>query len=245
MSESAIVLFTDYGLHSPYVGLLHAVIRKRLSDCPIIDLQHDLPPFRPRGAGLLLRSQLAWLPPSSIIVAVVDPGVGTQRRGLIVRWGGFTLIAPDNGLLAPFLSGAASVHAIDTPPKGSCMTFHGRDWFAPVAAGLVAGESVAMHPVDVGSCVGHDWPPILDEVIYVDRFGNLMLGRGGENLPEEQLIAVAGHQLRYAETFAQVPPGQAFWHINSLGLVELAVNQGSAAAVLGLAVGDRVDFPGI
>lgn len=244
MRNSAIVLATDYGLQGPYVGLLHAVIRQRLPAQAIIDLQHDLPPFRPRGAGLLLRSQLAWLPPASIIVAVVDPGVGTQRRGLIVHWGGFTLIAPDNGLLAPFLSGAASVHAIDTPPKGSCMTFQGRDWFAPVAASLIAGEAVAMHPVDVGSCVGHDWPPILDEVIYVDRFGNLMLGRGGENLPVEQLIVVAEHRLRYAETFAQVPPGRPFWHINSLGLLELAVNQGSASALLGLTVGDRVDFPG-
>jgi len=240
MSESAIVLFTDYGLHGPYVGLLHAVIRKRLPDCPIIDLQHDLPPFRPRGAGLLLQSQLAWLPPSSTIVAVVDPGVGTQRRGLIVRHAGFTLIAPDNGLLAPFLSGATSIQAIDTPPQGSCRTFHGRDWFAPVAADLIVGEPVVTHPVDAVSCVGYDWPPMLDEVIYADRFGNLMLGRPGESVPSEQAIDVAGHPLRYAGTFAEVPAGTPFWHINSLGLVELAVNQGSAATSLDLAVGDTV-----
>lgn len=240
MSESAIVLFTDYGVDGPYVGLMHAVIRQRLPDCQVIDLQHDLPPFRPRAAGLLLQSQLAWLASGSIIVGVVDPGVGTQRRGLIVRQGDFTFIAPDNGLLAPFLSDADRVDVIDTPPRGSSLTFHGRDWFAPVAASLVAGESVAMHSVDAGTCVGHAWAPLLDEVIYADRFGNLMLGRRGDSISREHVIDLGGHRLHHAATFAQVPVGRPFWHINSLGLVELAVNQGSAAAVLDLGVGDEV-----
>jgi len=232
------VLFTDYGWKGPYVGLLHAAIQRESMSARIIDLQHDLPSFRPRGAGILLASQLRWLPPGSSVIAVVDPGVGTSRQGLVVEYAGYTLIGPDNGLFAPFLSDADRLRVIDWLPDGMSPTFHGRDWFAPVATRLAAGDEVATHEVAPEQCVGFDWAGLLPEVIYADGFGNLMTGIPEGTLQQDDVLRLKGQQLHYAGSFGRVPVGTLFWHINSLGLVELAVNQGSAADVLGLGVGD-------
>lgn len=237
---SPIVFFTDYGYNGPYVGLLHAVVRRELPQVPIIDLQHDLPPFRPRGAGLLLAAQQRWLPPGSIVVAVVDPGVGTQRDGLIVRFQGHCLVAPDNGLIAPFLGEADAVSVIDWKPQGLPATFHGRDWFVPVALRIANSEPVDSHPVAPADCVGFDLMQDLAEVVYVDHFGNLVTGLSGASVDRSMPILVGKHVLHYARTFADVARGTPFWYVNSLGLVELAVNQGDAAALLGLQVGDEV-----
>ncbi len=240
MSTPVLALFTDYGLGGPWVGLLHAVIHERLPQAAIVDLQHDLPPFRPRGAGLLLAAQAAWLPPAALVVAVVDPGVGSERRGLVVHWRGRRFIGPDNGLFAPMLREAGRIEVIDWRPEGIPPTFHGRDWFAPVATRLASGEAVDAQPVPPASCVGHAWPSDLDEVIYVDRFGNLVTGRRGVALPVDCEIRVGPHRLPWARTFSERPHGAPFWHVNALGLVELSVNQGSAAELLGLKVGDTV-----
>lgn len=242
VDSSPFVLFTDYGYTGPYVGLLHAALRKDLSQRPIIDLQHDLPPFRPRGAGLLLAAQLPWLPSASIVIAVVDPGVGTSRQGLVVSYQGHYLVGPDNGLLAPFLRVANSIQVIDWKPLEAPATFHGRDWFAPVATVIARGESFDSHPVEPSDCIGFDFPRDLGEVIYVDGFGNLITGVSGESANPGVEIRAGGYVLRSARTFADVSPGTPFWYVNSVGLVELAVNQGSAAALLGFKVGDGVHF---
>lgn len=234
------VFFTDYGLEGPYVGHLHMITAGACPGATSIDLQHDVPPFRPRGAGVLLASQLAWLPRGSIVVAVVDPGVGTGRRGLILHHQGHRLIGPDNGLFAPLLHPAERIEVIDWVPVDTPPTFHGRDWFTPVAARLAKGQEVERHPVSPASCVGHDWPGELDEVIYIDHFGNLITGRRGAALPLDSEIRVGQHRLCWARTFAERPVGAPFWHVNALGLVELSVNQGSAAELLGLEVGDPV-----
>ena len=240
MESSPIVLFTDYGHDGPYVGLLHAVIRKALPQRPIIDLQHDLPSFRPRGAGLMLAAQLHWLPPASIVVAVVDPGVGTSRQGLVIRYQGHYLVGPDNGLFAPFLRDADSIRPIDWKPLDAPATFHGRDWFTPVAMRIAKDEPFDSHAVAPADCVGFGFERDLSEVIYVDHFGNLVTGVSGDSVDRHISIPVGGHVLRHARTFSDVDRGKPFWYVNSLGLVELAVNQGSASALLGLEVGDEV-----
>ncbi len=233
-----LVLFTDYGLEGPWVGLLHAMARRAYPGLPIIDLQHDLPPFRPRGAGLLLAAQLRWLPPEAVVVAVVDPGVGTARDALLVEHEGLRLIGPDNGLFAPLLRRARRIARIDWRPGELSATFHGRDWFVPAALRLIAGQPLASTAVAPSACVGHEWPDWLEEVVYVDRFGNLLTGIPAMRAPRSGPWCLAGHELPHARTFGEVPPGTAFWHVNALGLVEIAVNQGSAARILGLAVGD-------
>lgn len=233
-------LFTDYGLSGPYVGLLHAVISGALPQARIIDLQHDLPPFRPRGAGILLAPLLRWLPATSMVVAVVDPGVGGGRRGLVVDYAGLRLVGPDNGLFAPLLAGADCIRTIEWLPEEMSATFHGRDWFAPVAARLAAGEQVPLSLTDVESCVGSGWPPVLSEIVYIDGFGNLVTGIPRRFVDNAHSFQLGEWALKYAHTFVEVAPGIPFWHVNSLGLVEFAVNQGSAADLLGLAVGDPV-----
>jgi len=235
-----LVLFTDYGLEGPWVGLLHAVIRQARPEAQIIDLQHDLPPFRPRGAGILLAAQCRWLPRDATVVAVVDPGVGTARGGLLVECGDLRLIGPDNGLFAPFFAGAQRIRRIDWVPDDIPATFHGRDWFVPAALRLICGEVLETTELDPGDCVGHDWPERLDEIVYIDRFGNLVSGIPASSAPDGGPWRLAGHELPHARTFGEVSPGTAFWHRNALGLVEIAVNQGSAAERLGLRIGDPV-----
>ncbi|RMG35587.1 MAG: hypothetical protein D6720_06845 [Gammaproteobacteria bacterium] len=240
MSWPPFILFTDYGLEGPYVGHLHLQIAAACPGADVIDLQHDVPPFRPQGGGLLLASQLPWVPEGGIVIGVVDPGVGTQRRGLILHWCGRRLIGPDNGLFAPLLQEAERIVAIDWMPTEISATFHGRDWFVPAALRLAQGLAVAGHVISAKSCIGHEWPQDLDEVVYVDRFGNLITGRRGATLSTEAEIVVGIHRLRWARTFGERPVGAPFWHVNALGLVELSVNQGSAAELLGLKVGDPV-----
>ena len=130
----------------------------------------------------------------------------------------------------------------NTQPPVGADTFHGRDWFAPVAVRLVRSEPVALDQVEADSCVGYDWPDRLEEVTYIDTFGNLITGVPVDALGRAQVLRLGGRALRHAHTFAEVPEGQAFWHENSLGLLELSVNQGSAAEVLGLTVGDPLPF---
>lgn len=240
MSLSPIVLFTDYGWGGPYVGLLHAVVRRDLPDSSVIDLQHDLPPFRPRGAGILLAAQLQWLPTGSVVVAVVDPGVGTARNGLVIECRGHLLVGPDNGLFGPLLSDTNRAWEIEWRPEVMSATFHGRDWFAPVAVRLAGGNYEGLVEVAPSRCIGFDAPNRLDEVVYVDTFGNCITGVPGDRLGDRQMLNLGGQAIAHANTFGEVEPGRAFWHVNSLGLVELAVNQGGAADLLGLAVGDPV-----
>ena len=240
MSAPVLALFTDYGLGGPWVGQLHAVIRRRAPQAAIIDLQHDLPSFRPRGAGILLAAQLHRLPEGSTVVAVVDPGVGGSRAGLVLELEGRRLVGPDNGLFAPLLGRAARIARIDWQPADLSATFHGRDWFTPVALRLALGEPVALRAVAAGDCVGHAWGTALPEIIYQDRFGNLVTGLGADALAADAVIRVGQHELQPARTFSEVPPGTPFWHVDALGLVELSVNQGSAAELLDLKVGDPV-----
>jgi S-adenosylmethionine hydrolase len=238
MSPPLFALFTDYGLGGPWVGQLHALIRRTCPSAGIIDLQHDLPAFRPHAAGLLLARMLAHLPDGAWVLAVVDPGVGSERRGLVLELNGRVLVGPDNGLFAPLLARAQRIRFIDEAPPTASDTFHGRDWFGPVLVRLARGESVALIEAAAGECVGHDWPGSLAEIIYVDHFGNLVTGIPAGGLDTDQVLHIAGYVLRHARTFADVPRGEAFWHANALGLLELSVNQGSAAELLGLRVGD-------
>lgn len=235
-----IALLTDFGFEGPYVGLMHRVIKARVpSSVAVVDLMHDAPRFRPAEGGLLLGALLESLPRRCIVVAVVDPGVGSDRGALLARCGERWLVGPDNGLLAPALTREDSRAwdlPIGTPPSAS---FHGRDVFAPAAASLALGRMPA-GVSDTYDWVGRAARDYGERVIYVDGFGNVMLGCTAEGRGPAAAPVVGGRPLPWARTFADRAPGEAFWYGNSLGLVEIAVNRGSAAADLDLAVGDSV-----
>lgn len=236
-----LLLVTDFG-EGLYVGQMRARLDVLLPGMPVIDLIHDLPPFRPDLAAYLLAALVRDLPPGSLFLCVVDPGVGGARDGLIVQAGGSWFIGPDNGLLAQLVRSGepAWVQRLGWSPTRMSASFHGRDWFAPAAARWCMGADLALTPLDPGACVGADWPREREHVIYIDRFGNLMSGISAVGRSTASGLLVGGRILAHARTFCEAPVGEAFWYENALGLVEIAVNQGRACDQLGLAPGDAI-----
>ncbi|WP_296805826.1 SAM-dependent chlorinase/fluorinase [Thiocapsa sp.] len=241
MPIQPIVLVTDFG-DGIYVGQMRARLGNLLPAVPVVDLVHDLPPFRADLAAYLLPALIRDMPGGGIYVCVVDPGVGSERGGLLVGAQDCWFIGPDNGLLAPLVhcSDGASVARIGWRPAALSASFHGRDWFAPAAARLVAGEDLQPTPIDSAEMVGSDWPSERAAVVYVDRFGNLMTGLRAANHGSMQSLRIGTRTLAHARTFCEVMPGEAFWYENALGLVEIAVNQGRADCLLGLSPGDSI-----
>lgn len=243
-----VFLATDFSVRGPYVGLLKAAAMKVDERLSVVDLIHDLPAFEPAAAGMLLAALLPFLPERAVIAAVVDPGVGGDRPALAVELAGHWLIGPGNGLFDAVVAdalaqgGRAVRYEIQWRPERLSSSFHGRDLFIPVAAMLACGCDKAQllgpgqtmtpaSPSDGGRC----------RIIYIDGYGNCMTGlRQAELQGCEHLYLGDGRRLERAQTFSSVQPGTAFWYVNSLGLAEIAVNGGSASAMLGLSLGDRV-----
>ncbi|WP_299438307.1 SAM-dependent chlorinase/fluorinase [uncultured Rhodospira sp.] len=236
-------LFTDFGLEGPYTGQVKAVLHRDAPGVPVVDLCADAPMFDPMASAYLLAALAPTLPPGTIVLGVVDPGVGSQRGTVMLcaddRW----YVGPDNGLFALVARRAAKarafpVFAADGPISAS---FHGRDLFAPAAARLGRGErpdpALASGP---GHVDRPDWPDDLPRIVYIDRYGNAMTGVRAAGLEAGTDIIAHGRPARRARTFSDVPVGQAFWYENANGLAELAVNQGRASEALGVRQGDAV-----
>jgi S-adenosyl-L-methionine hydrolase (adenosine-forming) len=237
-----IVLFTDFGLEGPYTGQVKAVLYRTAPGIPVVELFADAPAGRPKPAAYLLAAYGVWFPPGTVLLAVIDPGVGGPRPAVIVEAGGRWYVGPDNGLfeLVTRRAGSARTWEILWRPEALSASFHGRDLFAPVAAGLARGE----HPVHEPRApqIGRhaDWPDDLPEIVYVDRYGNAVTGMRGNLLPSDARLGVSGRVLLRARTYSDVPLGEAFWYENSNGLAEIAVNAGRAADALELAIGSSV-----
>jgi S-adenosylmethionine hydrolase len=241
-----IVLFTDFGLAGPYTGQVNAVLSESAPGVPVIQLFADAPAGQPKPAAYLLAAYAAWFPAASILLCVVDPGVGSARRGLIAEAGGRLYVGPDNGLFELVLRRDASPSCweIGWRPPALSATFHGRDLFAPVAGRLARGEKPASMASRTAPRGCPDWPDDLSEIVYIDHYGNALTGLRGECLPADARLAAGGRSIGRADNFAAVPPGDTFWYVNSNGLVEIAVNAGRADGALGLAVGSPVAILG-
>lgn len=236
-------LFTDFGLAGPYVGQVKGVLLRQAAMAPVIDLMADAPPCNPRAAAYLLAALAPEWPADMVVMAVIDPGVGSDRLPLIADMDGRWFVGPDNGLFEIVRRRARTVRswAITWRPQRLSASFHGRDLFAPVAARLAGGETpeaIGAHPV--APLRPAPWPDDLPEIIYGDHYGNAMTGLRAGMVAADAELEVGGRRLRRARTFADLPPGEAFWYENSIGLVEIAVNQGAAMAVLGLRIGSAV-----
>jgi S-adenosylmethionine hydrolase len=245
-SWAMIVLFSDFGLAGPYTGQVNAVLHQRAPGVPVIQLFADAPAARPKPAAYLLAAYAAWFGAGTVLICVVDPGVGGERRGLIVEADGRLFVGPDNGLFELVLRRAANPRAWEItwrPPLLSA-SFHGRDLFAPVAARLARGESPAEMARPTAPSRQPAWPDDLAEIVYVDHYGNALTGLRGECLTTAARFDAAGCRVEHADTFSSVPAGAAFWYVNSNGLVEIAVNTGRADRALGLAVGSAVALLG-
>lgn len=237
-----IVIATDFGCEGPYLGQMKAVLLSQAPSVPSVELFCDLPAFDIEAAAYLLAAYVGEFPAGTVFLCVVDPGVGGERRAAIVQADGRWYVGPDNGLFNVIASRAQRLCWWDITwrPERLSHTFHGRDLFAPVAARIARGDSVPGDAVEPQERLLPGWPEDLPRIVYSDHYGNLMTGLRAERFGTDAVIVAAGRQFQYARTFSAVPPGNAFWYANANGLVEIAVNQGSACAVLGLKVGDEV-----
>ena len=241
-----IVLATDYGVSGAYVGQLKSAIYTIVPDARVIDLIHDLPAYNPRASAYLLASFLEHIPQRSVVVGVVDPEVGSDRLPLVLEGDGYTFTGPDNGLFSIMsrkLSGAQWFEILLSAAPAS-NTFHGRDIFAPVAAQIVSGTTPSLESVSTETLVGAHWPEDLYEVIQVDHFGNGVTGIRYRQSNRNRVLVIHGHQIRYAQAFYCVDPGEGFWYGNSNNLVEVAIRDGSAAGKLDFKTGDKVELNG-
>jgi S-adenosylmethionine hydrolase len=236
-----IVLCTDFGLCGPYTGQVKAVLARMAPRVPVVDLFADLPAFAPQLAAYLLAAYALRFEPGDVIAGVVDPGVGSARRALMVEADGRWFTGPDNGLFELVLRRAGTWRAWPIGVSGAediSATFHGRDVFAPAAARLALGQRPQNPPTAPTRFA--EWPDDLPAIAYVDHYGNAMTGLRASSLAPGALLEVAGRRIARKKTFADVPPGEPLWYENSNGLAEIALNGGSAAAGLGLAPGSPV-----
>lgn len=235
-----IVLFTDFGTSDPYVGQVKARLAEHAPAQTVVDLLHAAPDFNPHAGAHLLAAFAPGFPPGSVFLAVVDPGVGTPRDAVVVLAGGRWFVGPDNGLLSVIAAREAGskLWRIEWRPDALSPTFHGRDLFALIAAAIARGEFPADKLAAIEKLKVEFDPGDLARVIYLDHYGNAWTGV--RNVPVNARVSAAGQPFRHSESFGFVGRGEGFWFINSVGLLELAVNRGSAAETFGIQVGDPV-----
>lgn len=239
-----IVLFTDFGLEGPYVGQLHGALSQRAPGVPVIDLFHGVPNFDIQAAAYLLPAYAAQFPAGTIFLCVVDPGVGTARRPLMLEVDGSWYVGPDNGLFHILVrrAQACECHLIKWRPTHVSPSFHGRDLFAPVAATLAHGEQPNSESVELTEPEDTPWPDDLAKILYIDHYGNAVTGIRASQLGKETILKIGDHKVTYARVFAEAHSGQAFWYENANGLVEIAVNRERAADRLRLGLGTPIEM---
>lgn len=239
-----IAILTDFGVSGPYIGQMRAVLHAQAPGVDVVDLFPDLPACRVKAAAYLVPAYTHYLPADTVCLCVVDPGVGSARRPLVLRIDDRWFVGPDNGLFSVLMRRAGKLEAYEIcwRPENLSDSFHGRDLFAPVAARLALDYLDGLEPLAEHAPLLPDWPEELAEVIYLDSFGNVMTGLDAGYLPDSAVIGVAGHRCSYYRTFFEAEPGTLFWYRNSNGLVEIAMNGGSAAAYAGLDIGAAVEI---
>jgi S-adenosyl-L-methionine hydrolase (adenosine-forming) len=253
-----ITLTTDFGTRDAFVGIMKGVIVGIAPHARLIDLTHEVPAQDVIAGAHLLRSAVRWFPRGSIHLAVVDPGVGTRRRAIAVATADAWLIGPDNGLLSFAVPARARPRIIDVSRspyrlRPTSRTFHGRDVFAPVAAALACGVAPEQLGRAIRSMQRLPAPKVRrtgrslhGAVLWVDRYGNLTTSIGRAHLiaagfrRSRLSITIGGHVVPFRSSYAAVPRHRAVALVNSSDLVEIAVNQGSAAVALGAGPGATV-----
>ncbi|WMW21536.1 S-adenosyl-l-methionine hydroxide adenosyltransferase family protein [Methanolobus mangrovi] len=250
---AVITLTTDFG--SLYPASMKGVMLGIDPDVTIVDITHSIPPMDIRAGAFALYSAVTYFPPGTIHVAVIDPGVGTERKAIVVRSGEHYFIGPDNGVLIPAASLLGDIEVFEIKNQDILgdvsSTFQGRDIFAPVAAHISRGMDLEDIGNSTDEYIDLDFSGYVIEkdfieakVIYVDKFGNIVT-----NIPQEQIVkdvlkgtvlSIAGRQMPFLRTYGEVPKGRMLSLIGSHGFFEIAVNQGSASKLLHLNNGNEI-----
>jgi S-adenosylmethionine hydrolase len=254
-----ITLLTDFGVQDHFVGVLKGVIASIAPQVPVVDITHEVPPFAIASGAFLLEQSWRYFPAGTIHLAIVDPGVGSSRRPLLVQAGKHYFVGPDNGLFSFVLREAsAEARVLDKPqywlPEPSS-TFHGRDVFAPVAAHLANGTTPATLGTRIEDALcSPGLAPVrfsrrgyYGQVLHVDSFGNLITNFRVERFPtlrNRPFTLVAGLETveLFATTYAHAAPGELTVIPGSCGYYEIALAQASAAARLGLRAGSPLEL---
>jgi S-adenosylmethionine hydrolase len=263
--EPFVSFLSDYGRSDEFVGVCHAVMLDLAPQLRIVDITHDIPPFDIRSGALALVRSVQYLP-EGIVLAVVDPGVGTDRRCIAVQVANGFLVGPDNGLLAPavaMLGGPQTVVALSNPQyqlPAPGPTFSGRDVMAPAVAHLANGVPLTElgDVVDPASLVPGLLPlpseaegALAGEVLWVDRYGNCQTNIDPDSLADfgvskgdaiELRFGDATRRARFVAAFAHAKPSEVVVVVDSYGLCAIALDQRSAAAELHLRPGSAVTF---
>lgn len=239
-----VTLTTDFGTADGYVGAMKGVLARLAPDAVVVDLAHDIPRHDVAHAAWVLASSAPEFPVGTIHVAVVDPGVGGARAGVVIAAGGHLFVGPDNGLFAYVADRPDSVHALTSTAfrmPAPSDTFHGRDVFAPAAAALARG----LPPTAAGpaTCLAGmlPWSARANAhgvIVHVDVYGNLISNLPGPARP----VRLGERTVRPVRTYEELGRGEVGCYIGSAGTVEIAVREGSAAQVLGLGRGTEVAF---
>lgn len=261
-SRPIITLTTDFGLVDHYVGTVKGVILGHCREAQIIDITHEIPPFSIYTGAYAIEQAAPYFPEGTVHVVVVDPGVGTVRKPIVVAARGQYFVAPDNGVLSLITGAGVEFKAFEIArpdlmhPELST-TFHGRDLFAPAAAVLASGQ---LRPEDVGpeldkiTQVAEMWPKQIrpdwwhGKILSVDRFGNVITNFKAETIPDIKRQAfrleIGSHRMisRYHSTFGDAPVGQLFVYAGSSGYLEVGLNQDSAARQLGVSIGQSISL---
>lgn len=249
-----ITLLTDFGLKDPYVGVMKGVIKRINPDVEIIDLSHEVPKYDIDAASLMLWVSYKFFPRKTIHVCVVDPGVGTSRKAILIVTKNYYFIGPDNGCLYPAAKSDGIEEVYDISNSAYSLervseTFHGRDIFAPIAAYLSVGVPLEQLGRKYQGELVKSWIHFAKkdnscfnaQAVYIDGFGNIMT-----NIPSEFVIDWGlGSRIKieysrgiiecvFVKSFGYVREGEYACYINSWGFLEIGLNKGSAARRTGI-----------
>jgi S-adenosylmethionine hydrolase len=246
-----VTMTTDFGHKGPFAGVMRGVMLGRFPGVSIVDLAHDIPAHWPPEAGFWISRSYPYFPKGTVHIAIVDPGVGTERDIIAAEHDGHIFIAPDNGLLAAViqLAETPAVFSLNAEKMQSIgvtdpsPTFHGRDIFSPVAAELAAGRLTLADVSDTTT----QWTPgwvsdaeasggvVAGVVVSIDAFGNLITNIDRRHVADmaDPIVRIAGHNLDVKATYGRAEPGEFLALVNSFGVLEIARAEGSAADGLG------------
>jgi S-adenosylmethionine hydrolase len=254
-----ITLTTDFGLNDPYVAEMKAVILGICPNAVIVDITHEIEKFNIRMGAYVLASAAPYFPDGAIHVAVVDPGVGTRRRPIVIQTRQGFFVGPDNGLLvlAAEKQGIMRIHELTNPRfmlSTVSHTFHGRDIFAPAAAHLMTGVKPEEFGPEIRKAVRPEFAKVtqrnevlVGEVLHVDGFGNIITNINEKEVAQSHVkgavsVELAGYKLKlkFCRAYGETKPHEPLALIGSHGFLEISVNQGNAAKRFKTKAGDRV-----
>ncbi len=249
-----IALITDFGTKDYFVGAMKGVILAINDNVNIVDISHDVPPQDIQSAGFMLEACYRDFPSGTIFTAVVDPGVGSDRRAILVLTSQYKFVAPDNGLLSFVFESSENFNVFEISNeklfrRPVSKTFHGRDIFAPCAAHLSLGAAPSEFGEEISdfSAFQRDKPGKLKDgkirgtIIHRDRFGNLVTNLKPRDLPDHFQLLINGSKVeKVNDHYAQGTDSEPFLIIGSAGYLEIAAFRGSASDLLNARVGDSV-----